>query len=137
LVAAVERGFDRVGVFDVHAQHIGDEAADEGESLLALAEDGFDAFADAFAAGFEILQQLLSRDQAGAVLLGGAEVFADLLDLLAKLLGVATLGFELLLLIVDRGEDDLQLVVGLRALRVEGFNLAQNNLPAFGEALLL
>ena len=39
LVAAVQGGFDRVGVLDVDAQHVGDQAADERELLLALAED--------------------------------------------------------------------------------------------------
>ena len=59
LIAAVQRGFDHVGVLDVHAQHVGHQAADEGELLVALAEDGLDAFADALALGLQILQQLL------------------------------------------------------------------------------
>ena len=52
LVAAVEGGFDDVGVFDVDAEDVGDDAADEREFGIALAEDGFDAFGEAFATGF-------------------------------------------------------------------------------------
>src|SRR5688500_1016592 len=126
-----------MGVFDVHAQDVGDQAADEGEFLVALAEDALDAFADAFAARFKILEQLLARDQAGAVLLGGAEVLANLLDLLAELLRVAALGFELALLLVDGGHNNLQLVARLRTLRVEGFNFAEDDVAALGEPLLL
>ena len=84
LIAAIQRRFDHVGMLDIDAQHVRDEPADEREFLLALAQDRFHAFADAFAAGFQILQQLLPRDQARAMLLGGAELLADLRDLLAE-----------------------------------------------------
>ena len=52
LVAAIECGFDDVGVFDVDAEDVGDDAADEGEFGFALPEDGFDAFGKSFALGF-------------------------------------------------------------------------------------
>ncbi len=64
LVLTVERGFDHVGVFDVDAKHVGDQAADEWKLLFALPQDRFDAFADAFTAGFEILEQFLTTQQA-------------------------------------------------------------------------
>src|SRR5438045_3617310 len=38
LIAAVEGGFDDVGVLDIDAEDICDDAADEGEFALALTE---------------------------------------------------------------------------------------------------
>jgi hypothetical protein len=72
LIAAVEGGFDGFGVFDIDAKQIGDQAADEGILLLTLAEDGFDAFADALAFGFQILEELLTGEEAGTLFAGGA-----------------------------------------------------------------
>jgi hypothetical protein len=53
----------------------------EGEFFLALAQDGLHALANPFTTRLQVFQELLARDQAAAVFLGGAEVFADLLDL--------------------------------------------------------
>jgi hypothetical protein len=84
LITAIEGGFDRLGVLDIDAEHVGDEASDEGVFFLTLAEDGFDAFADAFAFGFQVLKESLAGDEAGALFAGGAELLGDLGDLLAE-----------------------------------------------------
>ena len=77
----------RMVASDVDAEDVGDDAFDEGELAVALAEDGLDAFAHAFAAGFQVLQQLLPRNQAAAVLPGRAKLLADLSDLEVELGG--------------------------------------------------
>ena len=59
LIAAVERGFDDVGMFDIHAQPIGHQPANEAEFLLAMPQHTLDALADSFALGFQILKQFL------------------------------------------------------------------------------
>ena len=60
LIAPVQCGFDHVGMFHIHAKNVGNQAAHERKFLLALAEDTFHAFADAFALGFQVFQQFLA-----------------------------------------------------------------------------
>ena len=57
-------------MLDIDAEHVRNQAADKGEFCFALAKDGFDAFADAFAICFEVREQFLAGDEAGAMLLG-------------------------------------------------------------------
>ena len=59
----------------------------------------FHAFADAFALGFQILQQLLPRKQSRSMLLRRPKLLADLRDLLAQLPPPPPLGLQLRLLL--------------------------------------
>ena len=76
LVAAVERRLDHPGVLHVHPQHVGDQTADEREPLLPLPQDGFDALADALAAGLQILEHLLPGHEPRPALAGRAQLLA-------------------------------------------------------------
>ena len=105
LVAAVEGGFDDVGVLDIDAQNVGDDAADEGKFAVALAEDGFDAFGEAFALGFQILKKFLAGEEGAAVLAGAAELLGDFGDLPAEGGGFVGAGVEALLEVGELGDD--------------------------------
>ena len=112
-------------MFDIDAQHVGDQARGRTGISVALAQDRFHAFADAFAFGFQILQQSLARDQAGAMFLGGAELLADLRDLLAERGCFRLLGFELRLLLGDVGRSRRRASPEARCAAFERFDLAR------------
>ena len=109
-----------VGVLDVDAQHVRDQPADERELLLALPQDALHALAHALALGLQVLQQLLPRQQPGAVLLGGAELLADCGDLLAERGRLLALVVELLLLLGDVRRALVELRLELGPLRLRG-----------------
>ena len=74
LVAAVQRGFDHLHVLDIHLHHVGQQAANERELLLALLQHRLDALGHAFATALQVLQHLLPRDQRRAMLAGVAHL---------------------------------------------------------------
>ncbi len=137
LISAVQGGLDQMRVFHIHAQHIRHQSADEAELLIALPQHALDAFADAFALGFKILQQLLPRDEPAAMLLGGAQLLGQRRDLLAQIRRIAALSIELPLLRGDRILRRLQFLLQIGALRIEPFDLLNNNAPAFRQPGLL
>jgi len=83
------------------------------------------------------LRKLLSGEHAGAVLLGRAELLADLGDLLAEVRGLLPARFELLLLVGDLRHCAFEIALQLLPLAVERFQFADDRLPPLGQSALL
>jgi len=124
-------------MLDIDAQDIRDQSADEREFLLALPQDAFYAFADAFALCFQIGEDALAGQETRAMFFGAAKLFVDLRDLPAKLGGFFATAIERSLLLANVLKRLIELRLSFLPLGVERFKFCQNDSTALGQSALM